>query len=248
MIRSAALVTEENLSGGTARTLVFVHGLGVSSWYFDPLLAEMGDAMPSVLLDLPGFGRADEPDEPLLIGGLAESLVRTLAEKKLDDVVLVGHSMGAQVVVEAVVRYPDLAKAVVLLTPVVPPGDRHQLRVIQRFAHASLHESLGAAYRSVITFLTTNPAWIAEHFRAMTHYPLEEKIAEVPVSVPLLLLRGSHDYISSRAFLRLLQTSSRHHREGGRVVMREVQGASHHVMGTHAHTVAATILPFAREA
>lgn len=240
----AALVTESSGSAGEqpGPTLVFVHGLGVSSWYFDPLFRELADNVATVLVDLPGFGHAEEPERELRIGGQAEALVRTIREQGLTDVILVGHSMGAQVAVEAMARYPGLARALVLLTPVVPPSDRTHWRVIAQFARASLHETLAAAYRSVLTFLSTDPTWIAQHFTAMTHYPLEERIAKVPPSVPIVLLRGSHDNISSRAFLQLLQRSTRHRREGGICIIREVHGASHHVMGSHAHIVAATLV------
>lgn len=238
-----ALVTEQaEPADSPAPTFVFVHGLGVSSWYFEPLFEELAGSAPMILLDLPGFGRAPEPERELRVGGLADALIATIRERQLHDVVLVGHSMGAQVVVEALAREPSLARAAVLITPVVAPQDRKPWRVVLQFTRASLHEEVRSAYRSVLTFLSTNPLWIAKHFRAMTEYRIEEQIGEIPPDIPILLIRGSNDHLSSRAFLRLLQERTQHFHNGGCAIIRELRGGSHQVMSSHAPAVATALL------
>lgn len=191
---------------------------------------------------MPGFGRADEPDEPLHVDGLAESVLRTVRDLKTDDIVLVGHSMGVQVVVEALIRDPGIARAALLLSPVVAPQYRSIPGVALNFAHSALFERFDSMYRSVITFLSTNPLWIAPHYRAMIDHPLEERISLVPPEVDLMLLSGDRDPMGTREFLDLLQRRTRHWNSDGYVAVRTVPGASHHVMGTHPASVVAAAL------
>lgn len=223
-------------------TYVLVHGLGVSSWYFEEFTDKLCQHAPVVELDLPGFGRAREPDDPLHIDGLAASLVRSIEELQSDDIVLVGHSMGVQVVVEALIAEPGLARAALLMSPVVDPRYRSVARVALNFAHSALLEHRGSLHRSVITFLTTNPLWIAPHYRAMMNHPVEDRIAMVSPEVNLMLLSGENDPMANRAFLSLLQRRTRHWNTDGYVAVRTVPGASHHVMGTHPEAVVAAAL------
>ncbi len=227
---------------GASPTYVLVHGLGVSSWYFKEFTEHLAGQAAVVEVDMPGFGRAREPDYPLHIAGLAQSVIRTVRDLAADDVVLVGHSMGCQVVVEALGREPGIARGALLLSPVVAPEQRTAIRVALRFAQSALFESFGSLHRSVITFLTTNPLWIAPHYRAMVCHPLEERIASIPPEVNLMLLSGDNDPMSSRSFMDLLQRSTRHWREGGYVAVRSVPRASHHVMGSHPAVVAAAAI------
>jgi len=104
----APLTTSEVLVDGIAihalvrpgpRPVVFVHGLANSSAYFD----DAGDreelsGRGIVAFDLPGFGRTAAPDgftfsmeqQARVVVGLIEAL-------DLDDVTLVGHSMGGTI-------------------------------------------------------------------------------------------------------------------------------------------------------
>lgn len=222
---------------GEEPTYVLVHGLGVSSWYFTALVADLGRYAPIVALDLPGFGIAKCPPRPLRIAGLARSVIESVRALGLDDVVLVGHSMGAQVVIEALALDPAIARAGALLAPVVPPSLRTVGKIATRFANAALHEPLTSWYRSVLTYLTTNPGWIMQHYLAMRDYAAEQRIAAIDPAVDLLLLAGSHDSLSTASFLGLLQRSTQHWRSGGQVVQHIVPGAAHHVMASHTHTV-----------
>lgn len=249
-IQESALIVDAlqpaNLPGHRP-TYVLVHGLGVSSWYFEEFTDELCLHAPVVEVDLPGFGRAREPEDPLHIGGLAASLVRSVRELQSDDIVLVGHSMGVQVVVEALILEPGLARAALLMSPVVDPRYRSVPLVALNFAHSALREPGGSLYRSVITFLTTNPLWIAPHYRAMMNHPIEERIAMVPPEVNLMLLSGQKDPMADRAFLSLLQRRTRHWDTGGYAAVRTVPGASHHVMGTHPEAVVAAALELGRQ-
>lgn len=85
----------------TLRTLVFVHGAGLSSeaWAALPrLCAAKGSSTYTV--DLPGHGASGGPALPT-IAAMAEWLARTCDALNLQRPILVGHSMGALVALHA---------------------------------------------------------------------------------------------------------------------------------------------------
>ena len=84
-------------------------------------------------LDLPGFGDAPEPREPLGMPESGELLAELLAAEGLDRPVLVGHSTGAQAVAETAARHPELVDRLVLIGPTVNPRERTLAKQTARF-------------------------------------------------------------------------------------------------------------------
>ncbi|WP_297740889.1 alpha/beta fold hydrolase [uncultured Tessaracoccus sp.] len=217
-------------------TFVLVHGLGVSGFYFEPLIRELADHAPVVVFDLPGAGRTAESDGALTIASLADVLHEVIQQLDLGKVVLVGHSMGTQVVVEALARYPELADAAALLAPVVPPSARKLGPLLAHFVRTSWHEPFAAVWRAFVGYLQMAPSWLWKQTQAMLHYPMEERIRDVRAD--LILIRATHDYVAPRDFLAQLRAAA----GGQRTIMREMPNAAHHMMATHADALTAEIL------
>lgn len=220
-------------------TVVLVHGLGVSGFYFEPLIAALADHAPVVVFDLPGAGRSAELDGPLTIGRLAGVLHEILTESGIVNPVLVGHSMGTQVVVEALARWPGLASSAALLGPVVAPQQRSWPRLLAQFARTSVREPFGAVWRAAVGYVQMSPSWLLRQCRAMLDYRIEERISEV--SADLMLMRSQYDYVCPPGFLTLLQRRA----AGTRVFQRQVPDAAHHMMSTHADVIVAAVLQIA---
>ena len=124
------------------RNFVLVHGIGVSSRYFQPLARELAKAGTVWLLDLPGYGAAPNPKQDVSIGDHAEVVAAFLARSGIDDPVIVGHSMGCQVVTELAVRHPELVKDIALLAPTIERGQRRLLTQSTRLSLDMLREPL----------------------------------------------------------------------------------------------------------
>lgn len=106
------------------RPFVLVHGIGVSSRYFHPSAAELAKYGPVYLVDLPGYGSAPNPRRDVSIVDHAGVLNRFLVAEGIDRPVLVGHSMGTQVVSQLVLDYPECTDRIVLLAPTMDPDAR----------------------------------------------------------------------------------------------------------------------------
>jgi pimeloyl-ACP methyl ester carboxylesterase len=101
-------------------TLVFVHGAANdhSVWLLQArYFAHHGRNVFAV--DLPGHGRSGgEP--PISVEAAAEWLMMLLDTLQVPQVGLVGHSLGALIVLEAAARHPQRATQLALLGPAVP--------------------------------------------------------------------------------------------------------------------------------
>lgn len=98
-------------------SIALLHGLNASAddwWRIGPALARQGWAVEA--LDLPGHGDGPRLTGPMDIEQLVEG---TLERLRLDTDILVAHSMGCTVALEAASRRPGKVRALVLEEPVL---------------------------------------------------------------------------------------------------------------------------------
>lgn len=214
---------------GPSRPFVLVAGIGVASTYFEflaPTLAHRGDVYS---LDLPGFAGLPKPRRTPDTAFFADQVEAVLDRFGLDDPVLLGHSMGSQVVVEVLRRRPHLRHAI-LVGPVVNDAEPGALIQGVRFAQSSLHESFHLAMTALAAYLLCGTHYFFRSLPAMLHFRMLEQIA--PVTAKVLLIRGEFDRSSPRRFHSRLVAA-------GRDVTRwEIEGAAHSVINGHAIGVA----------
>jgi pimeloyl-ACP methyl ester carboxylesterase len=92
---------------GREPAVVFIHGFCQSSAYWAPTLTHLADEGPRGLaMDLPGFGMSAAEPGPHTMEGYADALAAFLTVKGLDQVVLVGGSMGGVIAQHFILRYP----------------------------------------------------------------------------------------------------------------------------------------------
>lgn len=200
---------EATTPGARPRDVVLVHGIGVSGRYFARLERELAapGAGRVVVPDLPGFGGSPRSDAPLSIGDHADVVAALIAHLGLVRPVVLGHSMGAQVVAEAAVRRPDLVGEAVLVGPVADPRARTALQQGARLARDVLAEPPATSLLQANEYLRCGPRWYLATLPHMLDYPLEERIAEIVA--PVLLVRGANDPVAPAAYVRDLARRAR---------------------------------------
>lgn len=210
-------------SGGRGEPpVVLVHGIGVSGRYFEPLARALAADGPVLVPDLPGFGASPRGPEPLEVAEHARVLAELVRAEGLDRPVLVGHSMGAQVVTETAVQEPGLARGIVLIGPVVEPGARSALRQGWRLARDARHETARANLLMLTDWFRTGPRWYFATVPHMLAYPLEERLPLV--REPVLVVRGRKDPVAPPAYVRRLASLA------PRGAAAEMAGEGHIVM------------------
>ena len=187
--------------------VVLVHGIGVSSRYFAPLVETLATTGRVVTPDLPGFGESARPAHDLSIEEHAAVVAACIDESGLERPVVLGHSMGSQVVAEIAVQRPGLAERIVLVGPVVQPGTRSVSRQAWRLIRDYRYEPSAVNAITVTDWLRSGPRRFVRTLRPMMSYPLEQKLTEV--REPVVLVRGERDLVAPREYLDLLASRCR---------------------------------------
>lgn len=219
------------------RPFILVPGIGVSSTYFERLAPHLNEFGPVHALDLPGFGGVPHPNSTLSIRQYADLVGKVIDEMDLTDPIIVGHSMGSQVVSDLVSRRPELT-TMVLIGPVVVPGQRRIPTQAVRFLQSSWHEPLTVKILAVSSYVFCGFKWFSRILPEMLSYPIEEALPKIRAHT--LVIRGEYDAVAPREWVERvgeLLPSSR---------LWEIPGAAHSVMYAHAEEVAKLCVDHAR--
>ena len=108
--------------GEGSRILVFVHGLLLDNQLSRRLAADLADrGFQVILLDLPGHGRSDKPRHASAhrMDSYARHVVALLDELGIDEAVVGGVSLGANVSLQVAVQAPDRVRGLLVEMPVL---------------------------------------------------------------------------------------------------------------------------------
>lgn len=96
--------------------IILVHGFGSdrNSWLFN--IAALVQQRSLYLLDLPGYGSSSKDVGDGSIGFFADFLCHFMDEMKIEKAHLLGHSMGASIIVNVAASQPDRIASLALLS------------------------------------------------------------------------------------------------------------------------------------
>jgi pimeloyl-ACP methyl ester carboxylesterase len=189
---------------GRGPDLVLVHGVGVSSDYWRPAqraLAARGFRVHA--LDLPGFGRSEDPPWPPELPRLSGHLLAWLREAVPGPCHLVGQSMGCDLVVLAAVAAPERVEKVVLAGPAGLPCLRSVFKQLLLAALDAPREPLSLYPVLVRDYLRCGPRRLFRMLWEQKDTLTDRRLGEV--RQPVLVLRGEGDTVVSEA--RVLATA-----------------------------------------
>lgn len=125
--------------GEGSPAVVFVHGLVGDHADFDSQVEFLSATNRVVAVDLPGTGESGHGRSSWTMEELGEDVVTVVSCLDLDPVVLVGHSLGGNVIVEAALRLGDRVAGLVWLS---------SFRALDSFPNATETEAWLAPFRS----------------------------------------------------------------------------------------------------
>jgi pimeloyl-ACP methyl ester carboxylesterase len=119
--------------------VVLIPGLGAPG-YLAPWVGRLATWTRATVLDLPGWrwGRAAACHPT--VAGVGAATARWLVEQDRRDIVLLGHSTGAQAAVRTALRVPDRLVGVVLAGPTFDPAARSIAALLRRAVSTLAHE------------------------------------------------------------------------------------------------------------
>jgi len=101
--------------GDGSPILVFVHGWSNNRSVWEAQVAHFSKKYKVVNIDLPGFGKSGNNRQHFTTGAFGEDVATVVEKLELDQVILIGFSAGAPVVIETANRIPELVTGVVLV-------------------------------------------------------------------------------------------------------------------------------------
>ena len=102
-------------AGSGLPEIVLVHGFACDHTDWAAQLAELGRAHAVLACDLRGHGKTPGELADASIERLGADVARLLAQRELEEAILVGHSMGTRVVLEAYRSAPERVAGLVLV-------------------------------------------------------------------------------------------------------------------------------------
>jgi non-heme chloroperoxidase len=174
--------------------VVFVHGWQGDHTVWRDLIAELGDDVRAIAVDLPGSGDAAEADGPYNLKRFARHVREVIESQGLAPAVVVGHSMGAKVAVQLAIDAPGLVSGLVLVAPVAVTtagfsergeaylratagdaarvrewltktiGQNHEPETLERLCRVAARANPGAMLESLDSWMHTD---LSEHAKAI---------------------------------------------------------------------------------
>ena len=205
---------------------------------FNDLIDHLDDNAEVIAIDLPGYGEAPEPAHVLTMERTADLIAAYLRERVQERVVLVGHSMGAQVAVEVAARHPATVDRVVLIGPSGDRKGRSAPAQLARLVRDIAIESPRVIAAGAREYVRAGPH-LRRKFRAMLVHEPEKTLPLV--SAPTLVLRGETDVVSPRGWCRFIVSQL----PDGRLA--EIAGHGHETMIRDASPASILIRAFSAE-
>ena len=182
-----------------APVFVLIHGLLISSRYMIPTAERLGMSYPVYALDLPGFGKSEDPTRVLTLAQLSDAIVAWMDVMQLPQAIFLGNSLGGQILIDLAARYPARVDRLILVGPTVDPQARTVLQQAARLLVDFVFEKPSLLYHLLID------GWRAGIWRtwqtfqyALADYS-ETKLAAI--LAPTLVVRGDRDLVAPQRWV-----------------------------------------------
>jgi pimeloyl-ACP methyl ester carboxylesterase len=94
-------------------TLLLVHGWCINKTYWEKQVAYFGKRFRVVTIDLPGFGKSGKNRKDWSTAAYGQDIKNVIAQLKLRNVILIGHSMAGDIILQGAVDAPENILALV---------------------------------------------------------------------------------------------------------------------------------------
>jgi pimeloyl-ACP methyl ester carboxylesterase len=93
--------------GAGDTTLFFIHGWAINHSYWSNQVSGFSARYKVVTVDLPGFGASEPGRKEYTIEKYADDIAAVIDQLNLENVILIGHSMSGDIIIEALRKHPQ---------------------------------------------------------------------------------------------------------------------------------------------
>ena len=130
--------------GGSAPALVFVHGWSCDRTYWSRQIDYFAGRHQVVSIDLAGHGESGGGRRAWTMPAFGGDVVAVVEKLELRELVLIGHSMGGDVLVEAALGVPDRVAGLVWVDTYATLGEPRTREEIEEFVAPFRHDFVPA--------------------------------------------------------------------------------------------------------
>ena len=107
-----------NISDDKEENILFIHGFGgdLNNWMFNQ--EELSNKYNTYAIDLPGHGKSFKNIEYGNLNYLSDIIKEFCKEKNIQNMHIVGHSLGGGIAINLASRNNDLVKSLILISPI----------------------------------------------------------------------------------------------------------------------------------
>lgn len=85
---------------GEGNNILILHGWGCNIEVIKKLIDHLSKSNKVYALDLPGFGKSDEPKKPWCVDDYVDLIIKFIEENKIKKISLIGHSFGGRIIIK----------------------------------------------------------------------------------------------------------------------------------------------------
>lgn len=178
---------------GSLTPVVLIHGVGASGAYFASFAAELSKFYDVYCIDMPGYGKSSTPQKPLPVRELSDVVAACIIALQLESSIVIGHSMGCQVVAQLGKNHPQLCSKMILVSPTVYDKERTMFLQAWRLLQDSFHEPVVLNLRIIRDYARMGIVRYLRTSRSVLRDAIEETLRAC--NMPILIIRGEKDII-----------------------------------------------------
>jgi pimeloyl-ACP methyl ester carboxylesterase len=180
---------------GEGRPTLLLPGAYMTTESMEPLIAPLARTRQVIAVDPQGHGRTADVDRPITYEGMADDMAGLARHLQLDEVDVVGYSMGGGIGLQMAIRHPDLVRRAPLAS-VSFRYDGMYAEVIEMFPSITPEMFAGTPMEDEYKRLAPNPddfPNLVLKLKALDTTPFSWDISGV--KAPVLLIVGDSDII-----------------------------------------------------
>jgi abhydrolase domain-containing protein 6 len=209
-----------------AQTILMVHGFAANKDNWLRFARHLTEDYRVIVLDLPGFGASSKPAGSYDIGTQTERLASIIDALELQQVHLIGNSMGGHISALYAARYPNRVSSLALLdnAGITSPQPSEMRLRLNRGEPNPLVVTSTEDFQRLLAFIFVNPPYLPESLkgyfaeeaaRNSAHYnqifahlverniPLEPELPKI--QAPTLIIWGAEDRVLDVSSVSVMQ-------------------------------------------
>ncbi|RDU24722.1 alpha/beta fold hydrolase [Anaerosacchariphilus polymeriproducens] len=180
---------------GKGKPLILLHGNGENLKYFVHQIEYFSKSYRVIAIDTRGHGKSPRGNRPFTLKQFAEDLKDFVEEKKLEEIILLGFSDGANIALLFALKYPHyLSKLILNGADLHPSGVKRRVQIPIIITYGMF---------CILSFF--HKKWVAkkEMFALMVNQPNIQKEELKKLNIKSLVIAGTNDMIKLNHTLKI---------------------------------------------